>query len=101
MLDKICRLDLKNIEHVEHERRGLWPRARKEEEEEKSRQMDRDERRRKARERQQKLMAEFASKQRQFMEKARETASWAACGNFSFHSFFLSLSAYFLLASTV
>lgn len=34
---------------------------------------EREERRRKAKERQQKLMAEFASKQKQFMERAMET----------------------------
>lgn len=34
---------------------------------------ERAERRRKAKERQQKLMDEFASKQKQFMEKAMET----------------------------
>jgi E3 ubiquitin-protein ligase UBR3 len=73
VLDKICRLDLRNIEHIEQMRRALWPRAKKEEEEERARQLDREERRRKARERQQRLMAEFASKQRQFLEKSKET----------------------------
>jgi len=34
---------------------------------------EREERRKRAKERQQKLMAEFANKQKQFMEKAMET----------------------------
>ncbi|CAG0912404.1 unnamed protein product [Notodromas monacha] len=73
VLDKICRLDVKNVEYIEMLRSKLWPKASREEQQERARQVDRDERRRKARERQQKLMAEFASKQRQFMEKTRET----------------------------
>ena len=76
MLDKICRLDVRNVEFIENMRHSLWPRAKKEEGGERVRQEDRDDRRRKARERQMKLMAEFASKQRLFMEKAKESGNY-------------------------
>lgn len=56
-------------------RERLWPRKPEEGEAERREREERErgERRRKAKERQQKLMEEFASKQKQFMEKAMET----------------------------
>lgn len=53
----------------------LWPKKQEERDEEREEReaREREERRRKAKDRQQKLMAEFATKQKQFMEKARET----------------------------
>lgn len=55
----------------------IWPRRAEEEgSEAKAREaMEREERRRKAKERQQKLIEEFASMQKQFMEKAMETGT--------------------------
>ncbi|KAK9883218.1 hypothetical protein WA026_001407 [Henosepilachna vigintioctopunctata] len=51
-------------------RSRLWPTQEKQEQEKKVRETkEREERRKRAKERQQKLMAEFASKQKQFMEK--------------------------------
>lgn len=61
----------------------MWPKQQECEEEQKENR-EREERRRRAKERQQKLMAEFASKQKQFMEKAMESEDgtsemdWAA-----------------------
>lgn len=56
-------------------RNKLWPRMQEcEEDEQREREnREREERRRRAKERQQKLMAEFANKQKQFMEKAMKT----------------------------
>lgn len=56
-------------------RERLWPRHPEEGEEERRQreEMERTERRRRAKERQQKLMEEFASRQKQFMERAMET----------------------------
>lgn len=53
----------------------LWPKKPEEGEVERKEREEREraERRRKAKDRQQKLMEEFASKQKQFMEKAMET----------------------------
>lgn len=52
----------------------MWPSKEEREEAKKQREnKEREERRRRAKERQQKLMAEFANKQKQFMEKAMET----------------------------
>jgi E3 ubiquitin-protein ligase UBR3 len=63
--DEICR---QNIIHV---REKLWPRKAEDEEELRAREeKEKESRRRKAKERQSKLMAEFAKKQQQFMEKA-------------------------------
>lgn len=62
-------------ESVIQTRECLWPRQPEEGEAERKMREEREraERRRKAKERQQKLMEEFASKQKQFMEKAMET----------------------------
>lgn len=56
-------------------RERLWPRQPEEGETERKEREEREraERRRRAKDRQQKLMEEFASKQKQFMEKAMET----------------------------
>lgn len=52
----------------------LWPSQEEREEAKKQKEnKEREERRRRAKERQEKLMAEFANKQKQFMEKAMET----------------------------
>lgn len=52
----------------------IWPSQEEREEAKKQKEnKERDERRRRAKERQEKLMAEFANKQKQFMEKAMET----------------------------
>lgn len=62
-------------ENVKETRNKIWPRKQEEgEEEQKAREAkEREERRRRAKERQQKLMAEFATKQKQFMERTMET----------------------------
>ncbi|KAJ8946859.1 hypothetical protein NQ318_006769 [Aromia moschata] len=58
---------------IEETRMKLWPSQEEREEAKKQREnKEREERRRRAKERQQKLMAEFANKQKQFMEKAME-----------------------------
>lgn len=52
----------------------LWPSQEEREEAKKQKEnKEREERRKRAKERQEKLMAEFANKQKQFMEKAMET----------------------------
>lgn len=62
-LDNTCRENLKEI------RKKLWPPQQDSDREQKQREnREREERRRRAKERQQKLMAEFASKQRAFLE---------------------------------
>lgn len=67
-LDEDCR------ESVIKTRERLWPRQPDETERREAEIKQKEERRRKARERQKKLMEEFASKQRQFMERqAMET----------------------------
>lgn len=65
-------------ESVIQTRECLWPRQPEEGEAERKEREEREraERRRKAKERQQKLMEEFASKQKQFMEKAMETGNY-------------------------
>ncbi|RZF33108.1 hypothetical protein LSTR_LSTR013279 [Laodelphax striatellus] len=68
-LDSLCR------ENVVAVRERLWPRQPEEGEAERRdrEERERGERRRRAKERQQKLMEEFASQQKQFMEKTLET----------------------------
>jgi len=62
-------------EHVAAVREQLWSKQATEgEEEQRAREeLDREERRKRARERQQRLMAEFANQQKDFMAKAMET----------------------------
>jgi E3 ubiquitin-protein ligase UBR3 len=64
-------------ENIQETRYHLWPQKQEEGEEEQREKeaKEREDRRRRAKERQQKLMAEFASKQKQFMEKAMETGT--------------------------
>ncbi|XP_069676263.1 E3 ubiquitin-protein ligase Ubr3 isoform X3 [Periplaneta americana] len=75
LLRRIAALDSHCRESIHETRNRLWPQKQEEgEEEQKEREAkEREDRRRRAKERQQKLMAEFASKQKQFMEKAMET----------------------------
>lgn len=75
VLHRIMALDTLCRENVIETRDRLWPRKPEEGEAERREREERErgERRRKAKERQQKLMEEFASKQKQFMEKAMET----------------------------
>lgn len=74
LLDKIYQLDHACRDSIQETRNSLWPRRCEGEEEQKQREnKEREDRRRRAKERQQKMMAEFATKQRQFMENAMDT----------------------------
>lgn len=74
LLNKIANLDKACKKCIQDTRNKLWLKQPECEWEQKHREiLEREERRRRAKERQQKLMAEFASKQKQFMEKAMET----------------------------
>lgn len=82
LLHRIAALDAFCREDIRETRNRLWPRKPEEgEEETREREArEREERRRRAKERQQKLMAEFASKQKEFMERAMETDDDALSG---------------------
>ncbi|XP_014216341.1 E3 ubiquitin-protein ligase Ubr3 [Copidosoma floridanum] len=74
LLNRIASLDPMCREAIVETRNRHWPRMQECEDEQREREnREREERRRRARERQQKLMAEFANKQKQFMEKAMES----------------------------
>ena len=74
LLKKISNLDPMCKESIVETRNRLWPRMQDCEDEQREREnREKEERRKRARERQQKLMAEFANKQKQFMEKAMES----------------------------
>lgn len=75
LLRKISDLDPMCRQTIIETRNKLWPRMQEcEEDEQREREnREREERRKRAKERQQKLMAEFANKQKQFMEKAMKT----------------------------
>ncbi|XP_014242045.1 E3 ubiquitin-protein ligase Ubr3 isoform X2 [Cimex lectularius] len=75
VLHRIMALDALTRENVISTREKLWPRHPEEGEEERREREERErtERRRRAKERQQKLMEEFASRQKQFMAQAMET----------------------------
>ncbi|XP_076232510.1 ubr3 ubiquitin ligase isoform X2 [Calliopsis andreniformis] len=74
LLNKIANLDPMCKEAIIETRNKLWPRMQECEDKQREREhQEREERRKRAKERQQKLMAEFANKQKQFMEKAMET----------------------------
>nr|XP_018904322.1 PREDICTED: E3 ubiquitin-protein ligase UBR3 isoform X2 [Bemisia tabaci] len=75
VLKKIMELDELCRENVIATRDKLWPRQPGESEKKRKvrEELEKIERRRRARERQQKLMEEFASKQKQFLQKAMET----------------------------
>nr|XP_033321626.1 E3 ubiquitin-protein ligase Ubr3 isoform X1 [Megalopta genalis] len=74
LLNKIANLDPMCKEAIIETKNKLWPltQACEDEQREKERR-EKEERRRRAKERQQKVMAEFANKQKQFMEKALKT----------------------------
>ncbi|XP_023311445.1 E3 ubiquitin-protein ligase Ubr3 isoform X2 [Anoplophora glabripennis] len=73
LLRKISASDSSCKTCIQETRMKLWPSQEEREEAKKQREnKEREERRRRAKERQQKLMAEFANKQKQFMEKAME-----------------------------
>ncbi|KAK7870457.1 hypothetical protein R5R35_000735 [Gryllus longicercus] len=82
LLHRVAALDAFCREAIREARDRLWPRKPEEgEEEAREREArEREERRRRAKERQQKLMAEFASKQKEFMERAMETDEEALSG---------------------
>ncbi|XP_012142217.1 ubr3 ubiquitin ligase isoform X3 [Megachile rotundata] len=74
LLNKIADLDPMCKDAINEARSKLWPRMQECEDKQREREhQEREERRRRAKERQQKLMAEFASKRKQFMEKAMKT----------------------------
>lgn len=75
LLRKIADLDPMCRQTIIETRNKLWPRMQEceEDEQREKENREREERRRRAKERQQKLMAEFANKQKQFMEKAMKT----------------------------
>lgn len=71
VLRKIARLDEKCAKSINDIRQRLWPNQRERQAEQKVReQEEREERSKRAKERQQKLMADFANKQKIFMEQA-------------------------------
>ncbi|KAK0089869.1 hypothetical protein PV325_004892 [Microctonus aethiopoides] len=74
LLRKMCDLDMNLKQTIAETRNKLWPRTKECEDAQREREhREREERRKRAKERQQKLMAEFANKQKQFMKKAMET----------------------------
>ncbi|XP_012275050.1 E3 ubiquitin-protein ligase Ubr3 isoform X2 [Orussus abietinus] len=74
LLRKIDNLDPACHASIIQTRNRIWPRMQESEHMQREREdREKEERRRRAKERQQKLMAEFANKQKQFMEKAMET----------------------------
>lgn len=74
VLRRISNLDESLKQHITETRNKLWPRTKECEDAHREREhREREERRKRAKERQQKLMAEFANKQKQFMKKAMET----------------------------
>lgn len=75
LLRKIADLDPMCRQTIIETRNKLWPRMQESEEDEQRERenREREERRKRAKERQQKLMAEFANKQKQFIEKAMKT----------------------------
>lgn len=73
LLNKIANLDPLCRDDIIETKKRLWPRKPENENEQKDKEnREKEERKKRAKERQQKLMAEFASKQKQFMEKAME-----------------------------
>lgn len=78
LLRKIADVDPICKDSIIETRNRLWPRMQEcEGDEQREREhREREERRRRAKERQQKLMAEFANKQKQFMEKAMQSGKF-------------------------
>ncbi|GIY07185.1 e3 ubiquitin-protein ligase ubr3 [Caerostris darwini] len=75
LLNQIAASSIENLSAIQNIRQKIWPQKIDVESSPSSENMDKSERRRRAKERQQKLMAEFASKQKAFMQKAMETDS--------------------------
>ncbi|GIY97040.1 e3 ubiquitin-protein ligase ubr3 [Caerostris extrusa] len=75
LLNQIASSNIENLSAIQNIRQKIWPQKIDVESSPSSENMDKSERRRRAKERQQKLMAEFASKQKAFMQKAMETDS--------------------------
>lgn len=76
LLNKIANLDSMCKDAINEARNKLWPSMQESEDKQREKEhREREERRRRAKERQQKLMAEFANKRKQFMEKAMETGT--------------------------
>ena len=74
LLNKIAKLDPMCRDFILETRNTLWPKMKNYDDEQREKEIhEKEEKRRRAKERQQKLMQEFANKQRQFMEKAMET----------------------------
>lgn len=85
-LDPLCRDDI-----IETKKR-LWPKKPENENEQRDKEnREKEERKKRAKERQQKLMAEFASRQKQFMEKSMEPGRL-------FQNFFLKLFVYIIFS---
>ncbi|KAJ8687402.1 hypothetical protein QAD02_023196 [Eretmocerus hayati] len=81
LLKKIASLDSMCRENIIETRNRLWPQMQDTEDAQREKEnREKEERRKRARERQQKLMAEFANKQKQFMEKAMESDGAGASG---------------------
>ncbi|KAL6258401.1 hypothetical protein P5V15_010359 [Pogonomyrmex californicus] len=82
LLRKIADLDPMCKQTIIETRNKLWPRMQEceEDEQREKENREREKRRRRAKERQQKLMAEFANQQKQFMEKAMKTEEAGASG---------------------
>ncbi|GFY54890.1 e3 ubiquitin-protein ligase ubr3 [Trichonephila inaurata madagascariensis] len=75
LLNQITVLGKSHLSVIQSIRQKLWPRKIDVTASPSSENVDKEERRRRAKERQQKLMAEFASKQKAFMQKTMETDS--------------------------
>ncbi|GFV07299.1 e3 ubiquitin-protein ligase UBR3 [Trichonephila clavipes] len=73
LLNQITVLGKSHLSVIQSIRQKLWPRKIDVTASPSSENIDKEERRRRAKERQQKLMAEFASKQKAFMQKTMET----------------------------
>ncbi|XP_066595206.1 E3 ubiquitin-protein ligase Ubr3 [Prorops nasuta] len=81
LLKKIANIDSMCKDTIIETRNKLWPRMQECEDEQREReQREREERRKRAKERQKRLMAEFANKQKQFMEKAMKTEEAGVSG---------------------
>ncbi|XP_043254590.1 E3 ubiquitin-protein ligase Ubr3 [Colletes gigas] len=81
LLNKIANLDPMCKDAIIDTRNKLWPRMQECEGKQREKEhQEREERRRRAKERQQKLMAEFANKQKQFMEQAMKTEEAGVSG---------------------
>lgn len=78
LLKKIANLDPLCREDIIETKKRLWPKKPENENEQRDKEnREKEERKKRAKERQQKLMAEFANKQKQFMEKSMEPGSFS------------------------